>query len=343
MKRALYLILTIAVLVTQACKKDNNTKNPLPGDAIDETPNEPYREWVVYNTTNSLLPNNQVNALAIDKNDIKWAGTANGLVRITGTKFTVFNTDNSPLPSNYITALAVEADGTVWVGTDAGLARYKQSGWSVYKTTNSKLLDNTITCLTHDALNGTTWVGTYGGFNQISKGTNWESFSELEDDMIYALATDNTGALWLGTFNPIGFKGRILKFKDNAYTTIRLHDLGYTSTHPYALTMDKNNKPLAVLTGTAVKAVVRINGNSLEEVDRPETAFGLKVILVEGDKIWVGGKTLNLFGDKQSPNINIPGTDANIQAIAIDSKGRKWLGTIYGGLAVYNDHPAPAL
>jgi ligand-binding sensor domain-containing protein len=335
MKRITYTVILIICLAT-ACKKDKPATSIQPNG-----PTEPDKEWVVYNTTNSTLPNDQVNALAIDKSDTKWVGTANGLVHITGNTWTIFNPGSSPLPSAYITALAVQNDGTIWVGTDKGLARYNKEGWAVYNTGNSLLTDNLITCLAYDARLNIVWAGTGMGFYKISNARNWERFSELENQIIYSIAADNNGAIWLGTFNHIAFKGRIIKFDNDKFTTINLHNVGYTSTHPYSIAIDKSNRPLVVLTGTTTKAVVMVNGIDLEEIIRPETAYGLKTILLEGNKIWVGGKTLNIFGDKTAPNIVIPGTDANIQAMAIDSKGRKWLGTIYGGVAVYNDHIKP--
>ena len=53
-------------------------------------------EWVVYNTSNSGLPSDTVNAIAIDGNGNKWIGTYDrGLAKFDGTNWTVYDTSNS--------------------------------------------------------------------------------------------------------------------------------------------------------------------------------------------------------------------------------------------------------
>ncbi len=39
-------------------------------------------QWRVFTTQNSPLPSNSVNCMAIDRNNVKWIGTGNGIVRI---------------------------------------------------------------------------------------------------------------------------------------------------------------------------------------------------------------------------------------------------------------------
>ncbi len=49
-------------------------------------------EWIVYNTPNSGLPENKVQALAIDGSGNKWIATYLGLAK---TNWTVYDTSNS--------------------------------------------------------------------------------------------------------------------------------------------------------------------------------------------------------------------------------------------------------
>ncbi len=320
-----FFLFFILLVLAPACKKEPGAK-----------PIEVIPGWTIYTTSNSILPDNQVNAIAIGKNDTKWIGTANGLARIQEGKWTVFTTGNSPLPSGYITSLAVEESGLVWVGTDKGLASYNGEVWSVYTTQNSVLGYNCILSMIYDAGHKITYIGTEG---DLVKVENKNQFTLLEDtgNPILSLATDKHGALWVGTFNYFAFAGRIKKLENGLWSGFSLPDLGYPSAFPYALAIDKNNHALAVLSGTSSKTVARINNTVFEEIAAPENAGGLKALLVEGDKIWVAGKCLSVFGDKQSPCLSIPGTDSPIQAIAIDRKGYKWLGTFYGGIAVYHE------
>jgi len=60
----------------------------LPTAACLQTP-----EWMVFNTTNSGLPDNRVWALAIDSQGNKWIGIGGGLAKFDGdTTWTVYNT-----------------------------------------------------------------------------------------------------------------------------------------------------------------------------------------------------------------------------------------------------------
>lgn len=322
MKRLLSMLLLIAGLLA-GCKNDP--------EEITNRPEE--KDWVIYNTANSELPDDQINALAIDKKDVKWIGTANGLVRLEGTGWTVYNPDNSGLPSAIIQALAVEENGAVWVGTDQGAARFDGTNWAIYRTDNSALENNGITSIVHDSQRKITWIGTEKNLAKFD-GSKWESL-DLADNLIISLAVDKNGALWAGTFNHFAFIGSISKYDQGKWTVSRLDLKGYPSTFPFALAVDNQNAVLAVLGGTSVKSVVRISDGYWQEIVRPEKATGLKAILLEGDRIWVGGNTLALFGNAAAECLTVPESGSAISVMALDSKGRKWLGTVFGGLAVY--------
>jgi len=290
--------------------------------------------WIIFSKENSKLPDNQVNALTIDASDTKWIGTADGLVRISKTGWTIFTIHNSLLPSNHITALATESDGTVWVGTDQGLAKFDGGHWSVYTCENSALTNNHITCLTHDLKNGTTWIGTDEGLVKVDKHDGFQHIS-VADNTILSITTDQDGALWIGFFKSFAFVGQISKYMDGRWQHHNLRQLGFPSALPYGLAVDKNNAVLAVLAGTSVKTVIKNSGRSWDEVTGPDGARGLRAILLEDDKIWIGGNSLSTFGSKNAECLSIPGQETHIRTMALDSKGRKWLGTLTEGLAVY--------
>ncbi|MBS7564551.1 hypothetical protein KHS38_09050 [Mucilaginibacter sp. Bleaf8] len=288
--------------------------------------------WTIYNPSNSPLPNEQVNAIAIDKQDTKWIGTANGLAQLKGNKWTLFTPTNSSLPSADIRALAVANDGSVWIGTDKGVAHYNGTDWRIYTTTNSALTNGNIKCIVHDSRHNTTWIATDDGIVKIREGQQ----EHIEGpDVILSMAVDHDGALWLGTFNDLAFIGLIKKYTGGKWTSYRLDQLGYLSALPYGLVIDYENHPVVALAGTVVKSVIRFNGTQWNELTIPEKARGFKSLLMENTKVWIGGDALCLIGAKDTAPLRIPGTDSPIQCMALDSKNRKWVGTIYGGLAVY--------
>jgi ligand-binding sensor domain-containing protein len=329
MNRLIVIVVIILMVIGSSCKKDK-----LPG--IDEVPDPPEPGWQLYNTANSKLPDNQVNCIVIGHDNVKWIGTAKGLVRIIDNVWSIFTSENSSLPSSFIQALAIQPNGSVWVGTDKGLARYNGSVWNVYTSTNSVLPENPIMSLTHDSKFGRTWVGTSKGLVKIDNANNWKLHDETSGELLLSMATDQQGSLWIGAFDHFQFQGRIKKFEQDNWTTYKLNDAGYTSTFPYSIAVDRNNVVVVLLTGTSVSAVVRLNGGILEEVPGPKDAFGLKTLLPEEDKVWVGGKNLSLFGNGASQVIEIPGSDNQVLALAQDKSGKKWIGMLGSGVAVYN-------
>lgn len=316
---SLLCVALLLVLFNTTCKK--NPATPL---------------WLIYNTTNSKLPDDQVNAIVIDKNDVKWIGTSNGLLSVDKDKWTVFNSGNSGMPSSVITALTEGKNGAVWVGTDHGLARYSGSGWQVFDKSNSILHDDFIICLSHDQKNNDIWVGTAEGLIKIDKDLGF-SFRDLGSELPLSIAIDHEGTLWFSSFNHSVFNGRISRLKNDQILRFKLEQLGYESTFPHAIAMDKHNNPVVVLSGTSVRSVIWFNNNGWTEIERPDNGSAFKVLALEGDKIWLGGNSLSVFGSRESPGYLIPAANSSISAIAIDRAGRKWLGTTTNGLAIFKN------
>jgi len=85
-------------------------------------------------TTDSGLPHNTVRAIVQTRDGYLWAGTADGLARFDGVRFTVFNKANSPgFPNNRIMTLYEAHDGALWIGfEDGSVARYQHGGFTAF-------------------------------------------------------------------------------------------------------------------------------------------------------------------------------------------------------------------
>ena len=113
MKRVVVLGLVVLLVIGSAAA------------ASSQTP-----EWIVYNTGNSELPDNDFTlALAIDEQGNLWIGTRGGLAKFDGGNWTVYDTSNSRLPHDRVTSLAIDEQGNIWMGTHGGgLAVYHEGG-----------------------------------------------------------------------------------------------------------------------------------------------------------------------------------------------------------------------
>lgn len=192
MKFTFHVASLAVLLLASGCSHDEPLTNASTGK-----PDEPEAEWIIRNISNSKLPDNQINALAISKNDVKWVGTANGLVKIDGENWTIYDNSNSPLPSGMVRAVAVEDNGTVWAGTDKGLVKFDGTVWKVYDHTNSVLTNDGISCITRDSIRKITWIGTEAELVKVDDTSHWEKI-EIGDNLIVSMVTDKDGKLWLG-------------------------------------------------------------------------------------------------------------------------------------------------
>lgn len=94
------------------------------------------KDWTVYNTQNSKLPNNWITAIAVEGHT-KWIGTHQRFVKFDGKNWTVYDEKNSKLPSNNVNVILI--DGSVkWLGTRAGLVKLDGEKWTVYDMSSTR-------------------------------------------------------------------------------------------------------------------------------------------------------------------------------------------------------------
>ncbi len=91
--------------------------------------------WTTYNTSNSQIPSNLVNCLAVESGGNVWTGTLGGLARLSGSVWSVYkNTTHPSLPTDQISTVKVDMDGNLWIGTINGkLVSYKEGGISAIR------------------------------------------------------------------------------------------------------------------------------------------------------------------------------------------------------------------
>lgn len=166
----------------------------------------PLRHYLRQNwQTADGLPQNSVRTIAQTAEGYLWFGTAEGLVRFDGNRFTLYNRTSTPaLPSGNIQSLAVAADGALWIGFRRhGLARL-HAGQLTRWTTTEGLSGNEIASLLATP-DGSIWAGAgTQGLNRIRGGriTIYRREHGLPDDNCYALAiapSDAGGGVLVGT------------------------------------------------------------------------------------------------------------------------------------------------
>ena len=164
---------------------------------------------MVYNTENSGLPYNSVEALAVDAQGTLWVGTGKfynvggeGLAKFDGETWTAYNTDNSGLPNNHIISLTIDDQGNIWMGTDGGgVAKFDGETWTVYDIFDTALSSGIVASLAIDD-QANIWMGTDGGGVAKFDGETWTVYdifnSGLPHNYAAALAFDTQEPCGLG-------------------------------------------------------------------------------------------------------------------------------------------------
>ncbi len=155
----------------------------------------------VYNTGNSGLASNTVNAIDADSQGRVWVGTSNGVSVYDDGSWTTYTTNNSGLVSNNIAALVVDMQDNVWVATISGAGMFDGSSWISYTAANSSLSTNMLRSLSIDN-QGDPWFGTSGSGVDHFNGTSFTNYSTaqgLAHNFVQGIAQDTLGNMWFAT------------------------------------------------------------------------------------------------------------------------------------------------
>jgi ligand-binding sensor domain-containing protein len=169
--------------------------------------------WTTYNTSNGALASDSVNAVVVDQSDNVWVGTTTGGVsRFNGTNWTTY-TSNSGLASNHVRAIAVDSANVKWFGgctngydewndllncVNAAVSRF-DGGWATYSPAGMD-----INAIAIDYWGGNKWFGTRDAGASKFDGATWTTYdtsnSGLANNYVTAIAVDNEGNIWFGTY-----------------------------------------------------------------------------------------------------------------------------------------------
>ena len=197
------------------------------------------------------LKDTEVHCLLQDHIGFIWVGTATGLFRYDGARFTAF-----PIPGvvTTIQSLAETPDGTLWAGTNTGLARLQDG--------QLRLIDapGRVSILSQSAMvvnaQGQLFVGTNQGlFAGTPNGANF-SFTripnppEVPDPAVYGVHIDPSGTVWFGCGSTLC---TLVAGKAEAVAS----DAAVSPDHWSAIVTDRHGN---LWIRSVSKAMVRLNG-----------------------------------------------------------------------------------
>jgi ligand-binding sensor domain-containing protein len=266
----------------------------------------------VFNTANSPLLSNDINALAADTHNVVWVAagdfTVGNLAKIQDSMVATYDVDNSDLPGHNVRSLLLDRHDTLWVGTggnqgstgdEGGLGRFNGTNpWVYYDLNNSGLVKNEISTVAEDK-DGALWMGVTEaymasgvGLARFDRAGGWASYqtvnSGLPNDYVTCILVDTAGTKWIATLG-----GGLARLHDSTWTVY-----------------DTSNSPLPHN---------KLNTLALDHAGNVwiGTAGGLAVF--DKTTTWTVYTTENSGLE-----------DNNILGLYVDKNNRKWIGTTGG-------------
>ena len=162
--------------------------------------------WTNYTTKNGLA-DDRVYCIAVDKQGNKWFGTNGGASKYDGTTWTTYSYTGDKtkgIAGNGVMSIAFDNQGNTWFATFGGLSKFDGSSWTTYgNETEGLKAGSPLLSIKTDRL-GKIWVGYNGwGISSVS-GTQWDSYSLVNQtpiDAVNAITIDNNNNKWFGTNN----------------------------------------------------------------------------------------------------------------------------------------------
>lgn len=300
-------------------------------------------QWRVFTTANSPLPSDTIGSIIIDRNNVKWIGTTNGMVRIEGNNWQLFDTTNTPCGTNEIYPSALDSLNNIWcILKTKGVGKFNSTNWIIYDTNNSGLLSNSLIYISVDK-NNVKWMGPPG----IAKfdDTNWTIYLTTNSGLPHNLVTTvaiESNIKWAGTAS---FSGGMVKFNDTNWIVYNTSNSGLSSNVIRFIGLDiYNNKWIC----TDFGGLVKFNSNQNQwtvfntENSPIPSNFIITIKISKNNIKFIApeGEGLTIFNDTTWQTFNTsnsPLPSNLISRMEIDKFGNLWIGTA-GGLVIYNQN-----
>jgi ligand-binding sensor domain-containing protein len=322
-----------------------------------------------------VLNGEQVQDMILYRDDL-WIATKAGVIRYVTTsgESTQF-TSASVLPSNKILALITVPDGEIWVGTDgSGVGYFDGTLWKSFTVQNG-LADNTVTLLARDG-NGFIWAGTSRGVSRFD-GKQWHTFRTsdgLLSNQVLSMFVDSSGLLWIGTDRGISyFDGNAWHTPATAFDDIAgaVYSIGEDQSGRLLVGIGSNlymmqkangeshlqlqiesTLPISVIhrdaqgvnwVGGGPALYSSRNGwvNTTSKGQNLATSPSIRTIAHDSKGTIWAGTTEGLYRfdaeTLQPIDIEQPGNNINVTAIAMDMDGYMWLGSRENGVYRFSE------
>lgn len=271
------------------------------------------------------LPDERMYAIYKDSENVIWAGTANGLVRIDEGQVQVF-TEKQGLPKGAIYTILQAPQGGLYLGTNYGL--YKIQNGEISKAITN-FPNEAVISLSLDAEKNL-WIGTVNlGIMRIN-GLELENLNAqqgLPNNRVSSLLHDHEGNLWVGT------GAGLVRFADSPFVTLNNYQ-GLSDNYVRAIVQMPDS---SMMIGTAQGLNHYKNGKFNQVAGSPSLKNDsiLSLAPTQDGSLWVGMYSTGLIKWKdgvvqEKYDTNNPVFGTQIRALLEDRAGNIWIGSPSG-------------
>ncbi len=288
------------------------------------------------------LDNDFVEQVAVvgDREEI-WVSSGFGLTVLSAARPLYYNSTNSPLTSNQIDALLATDDGTVWIGGPGALHQINDGQWSAYtpETVDGPFPAGAVTGLDGDD-DGQVWLSSDAGevcnfdpdqarcvqFFQNESGMPAQPFTHLTIGPEATVYVSTMGG-GLTVFDGVSWK--TMEIAGELMTDNQMRDLTATVDGLVWIANDRGVQQMSP-TDPAVQRLYTLENGGIPIGD-------VRVLAADAGGIWIGGLgAANFDGSDWQVFMPVDGLAGGVvQALAIDSQLRAWIGT-KTGLSIWN-------
>ncbi len=281
--------------------------------------------------TEQGLPLNTVQSLLQTRDGYFWVGTAGGLARFDGVRFTPMQNLQIPgLGSQPIFGLMEDAQRNLWIGHSRGAAIYRNGQFEPVFA--AELTGGRRVWAFVQGQDGAVWSATENGLVRWDKGTTkiFQEADGLPTRRLRSLAFDRDGVLWIGTSGA----GLV------SYAGGRFQVLNPSNGFPHLQVRHVLADPDGgVWAATAGGGLVHVQHDRIKTYTTKDGLPTDQLTSLSRDAqgaLWIGtwGSGVSRMRDGQFDTIHTGGGLAGNQiwSLQVDREGSVWIGTWVGGL-----------
>ncbi len=287
--------------------------------------------------TEQGLPLNTVQTLYQSKAGYLWVGTAGGLARFDGIRFSTFESSAVPeLSSRSIFGFTEDSEGTLWIGHSSGAARYRDGRFE--RAFPNELTEGRRVWAFAQASDGAMWIATENGLVrwQKEKGVDkastklYKEADGLPTNRLRTLAFDKGGTLWIGTTG-----GGLVSFAAGKFTVLNPAN-GFPNLEVRHVLADPAG---GIWAATAGAGLIRVENGKIKTYSVANGLPTNQLTYLARDKagsLWVGtwGGGVSRMSEGHFATITAAGGLAadQIWCLQVDREGSIWIGTWNAGL-----------